>query len=137
MLCHSQHCSYYHWVLHTDIQLNSSRNKYSKSRNYKLLNKKRAAITKLLDEFKQKPRYHSKYGKNTRQINCEETPVICVDSIPIPKDPTSPYAFTVNVGNIPKPNKREISKYNQVGNFILLLLDPRLTFNLTSLNHSK
>ena len=98
--------------------------------NSRLLNKKRAAITKLLNDFKQKAGDDTE-SSYSHQINNSKTSVICNDdNIFIPTDPTSPYAFTINVTNNHKTNKNEILDDDQQVDFSL---DPSLTFALTSL----
>ena len=113
MLCTDQHCTYYHWILHANFDLNRKK-KYSQVENSRLGNKKRAAITRLLDEIQQK---HREFTKN---IQLETASVIVQkenisrDKILIPTDPTSPYAFTVNVANNPGTKKSDNLDQDQV-----------------------
>ena len=113
MLCTDQDCTYYHWILHANFDLNRKK-KYSHVENSRLFNKKRAAISRLLDEIQQK---HREFTKN---LQLETAPVIIEkeniskDNILIPSDPTSPYAFTVNVGNNPQTKKNDNLDPDQV-----------------------
>ena len=113
MLCEDQHCTYNHWILHANFDL-TRKKKYSHVENPRLGNKKRAAISRLLDEIQQK------HGEFTRNIQLETASVIVQkenlsrDNIPIPADPTSPYAFTVNVGNNPGTKKSDNLDQDQV-----------------------
>ena len=60
MLCNDQGCTYYHWIQHANFDLDRKK-KYSQVENSRLLNKKRAAISRLLDEIQQK---HREFTKN-------------------------------------------------------------------------
>ena len=95
-----QDCTYYHWMLHADIERNK---KYSHAQNFRL-NKKQTSIAKLLNEIQQKTLDPSELTKN-----CDRAPVLIASqdsSFVIPADPRSPYAFTLNVANSPKTIKR-------------------------------
>ena len=113
MLCEDQHCTYNHWILHANFDL-TRKKKYSHVENPRLGNKKRAAISRLLDEIQQK------HGEFTRNIQLETASVIAQkenisrDNIIIPADPTSPYAFTVNVANNPGTKKSDNLDQDQV-----------------------
>ena len=105
-----QHCTYYHWVLHTDAE------RKKKKKNFRLVNKKRSAITKqLLDDFQPKSQSPSKHSNN-----CEVSPVRIHgeksggDTISIPRDPRSPYAFTLNVSSTAGTNNTESFSRDQV-----------------------
>ena len=124
MLCNDQHCTYDHWILHTNFDVNrkkKKKKKYSDVENSRLFNKKRAAISRLLDEIQQK---HREFTKN---IQLETASVIIhkenisKDGILIPSDPTSPYAFTLNVANNPQTKKNDNLDQDQVYNKIGLL----------------
>ena len=121
MLCNDQHCTYYHWILHANFDVNGKKKKYSNVENSRLFNKKRAAISRLLDEIQQK---HREFTKN---IQLETASVIIhkenisKDGILIPSDPTSPYAFTLNVANNPQTKKNDNLDQDQVYNKIGLL----------------
>ena len=116
MLCNDQHCTYDHWILHTNFDVNrkKKKKKYSAVENSRLFNKKRAAISRLLDEIQQK---HREFTKN---IQLETASVIVQkenisrDKILIPTDPTSPYAFTVNVAYNPGTKKSDNLDQDQV-----------------------
>ena len=105
-----QHCTYYHWVLHTDTE------RRKKKKNFRLVNKKRSAITKqLLDDFQPKSQSPSKHSNN-----CEVSPVRIHgeksggNTIFIPRDPRSPYAFTLNVSSTAGTNNTESFSRDQV-----------------------
>ena len=123
MLCNDQHCTYDHWILHTNFDVNrkKKKKKYSAVENSRLFNKKRAAISRLLDEIRQKQR------EFTKNIQLETASVIIhkenisKDGILIPSDPTSPYAFTLNVANNSQTKKNDNLNQDQVYNKIDLL----------------
>ena len=109
MLCSNQQCSYTHWILHANYPSVKQKNKnISSSRDKQFYDKKRVIISKLLNEYKstktskkklKHDQHQFKFQTNTRKYSSQE-------SILIPKDPTSPYAFTLNVSNINKRNKK-------------------------------
>ena len=115
MLCNDQDCTYYHWIQHASFDLDRKK-KYSQVENSRLLNKKRAAISRLLDEIQQK---HREFTKNI-QLDTASVIIkkehISRDKILIPTDPTSPYAFTVNVANNPQTKKKDKLDQDQVSN---------------------
>ena len=115
MLCNDQGCTYYHWIQHANFDLDRKK-KYSQVENSRLLNKKRAAISRLLDEIQQK---HREFTKNI-QLDTASVIIkkenISRDKILIPTDPTSPYAFTVNVANNPHTKKKDKLDQDQVSN---------------------
>ena len=110
MLCSEQDCSYHHWITHTSLDVER------KADNSRLINKKRTAISRLLAEIQQK------HGEFTRNIQLEAGSAISENreeiigrhNILIPTDPTSPYAFTLNVGNNPGTKKNDDLDENQV-----------------------
>ena len=116
MLCSDQDCSYQHWIIHTTLDLERKERKYSQSDNSRLLNKKRGAISRLLAEIQQK------HGEFTKKIQVETgsdisergEEHISKDNILIPTDPTSPYAFTLNVGHNPGTKRTDDLDENQV-----------------------
>ena len=98
---HRQPCSYYHWMLHAERD--RKKKKYSTAQNFGLINKKQSSIAKLLNDIHQKPRDPSQRTKT-----CDTASVL------IPTDPSSPYAFTLNVANSPKTKRNNIPSHDQV-----------------------
>ena len=83
------------WILHANYDIDNAKD--SRSQDKRFISKKHAVVDKFLNEFKQKQ-------------SCEDRDL--KDCILIPKDPTAPYAFTVN----PYTFKKQKKKYfiNQV-----------------------
>ena len=110
MLCSEQDCSYHHWITHTSLDVER------KADNSRLINKKRTAISRLLAEIQQK------HGEFTKKIQVEtgsdisekREENISKDNILVPTDPTSPYAFTLNVGHNPGTKGTDDLDENQV-----------------------
>ena len=110
MLCSNPQCSYTHWVLHANYPPVKQKNRNvssSSSRDQKFYEKKRVIISKLLNEYK--PSNTSKKKQSHDQqfmFQTHKHKYSSQESILIPKDPTSPYAFTLNVNNIHKRKKK-------------------------------
>ena len=113
MLCNDQHCTYYHWIVHANFDL-SRKKKYSHVENSRLFNKKRAAIRRLLDEIQQKHRTFTQNVQIEAGSVIIQKETISQDNILIPSDPTSPYAFTLNVANNPQTKKNNDLDQDQV-----------------------
>ena len=113
MLCTDQDCTYYHWILHANFDLNRKK-KYSHVENSRLFNKKRAAIRRLLDEIQQKHRTFTQNVQIEAGSVIIQKETISQDNILIPSDPTSPYAFTLNVANNPQTKKKDNLDQDQV-----------------------
>ena len=109
MLCHNQRCSYSHWRLHTSNYIVNKTISGPDSKKY-FKNKKK--LIKILNEFQHKPPSTSAIDKENKEVqNSSNSKYSSQESIFVPKDPTSPYAFTLNV-NIQR--KKRKYWYNQV-----------------------
>jgi len=130
MLCTDQDCTYYHWILHANFDLNRKK-KYSHVENSRLFNKKRAAIRRLLDEIQQKHRTFTQNVQIEAGSVIIQKETISQDNILIPSDPTSPYAFTLNVANNPQTKKNNDLDQDQtccvVVVFLVIILSSLIT----------
>ena len=118
MLCSNQQCSYTHWVHHANYKINQ--NTKSQRPNLppdqRIFDKKDVIIGKILHEYRQKPpptRSKKKKKHSDGQLVHPDRGVRGArypsqESILIPKDPTSPYAFTINVNSLQKRKKKHV-----------------------------
>ena len=119
MLCSNQQCSYTHWVHHANYKVNQN-TKSQRPTNLpdhgKIFDKKDAIIGRILYEYRQKPpptRSKKKKKHSDGQLVRPDRGVMGAkytsqESILIPKDPTSPYAFTINVNSLQKRKKKHV-----------------------------
>ena len=98
MLCHNQQCSYTHWIVHANYDTDNNK-KTSRSQDKRFIIKKHAVVDKILNEFKQTQSCEDQLTKVLKDRDLK-------DCILIPKDPTAPYAFTVNPYTINKQKKK-------------------------------
>ena len=128
MLCSNQQCSYTHWVHHANYRINqNTKSQRSNPPDRRVFDKKDVIISKILHEYKQKPpptrskkkKKHSdgQLVQPDRGVRGAQFP--SQESILIPKDPTSPYAFTLNVTSS-RQKRRKKRVIDQV-TFLLLL----------------
>lgn len=108
MLCQNQRCSYNHWISHANRKISSRDN-----RRY-FNTKKSIIISRILNEYKQKPPSPDNFNDETLKYESnQKSKYSSVDSIVVPKDPTSPYAFTLNVNHLPNTRQKKYL-FNQV-----------------------
>ena len=121
MLCSDQQCSYSHWVRHANYKINqNTKSQKPSSQDMRIFDKRDVVISKILHEYRQKPppsRSKQKHCDGQRGVRGGPGGVRgpkypSQESILIPKDPTSPYAFTLNVNSLHKRKKKHV--INQV-----------------------
>jgi len=116
MLCSNQQCSYHHWVHHANYKVNqNTKSQRTNPPDRRIFDKKDVIIGKILHEYRQKPPpTRSKKKKHSdgqlvhpdRGVKRAKYP--SQESILIPKDPTSPYAFTLNGNSRQKKTKKNV-----------------------------
>lgn len=117
MLCSNQQCSYTHWVHHANYKINqNTKSQRPNLPDQRIFDKKDVIIGKILHEYRQKPpptRSKKKKKHSDGQLVHPDRGVRGAkypsqESILIPKDPTSPYAFTINVNSLQKRKKKHV-----------------------------
>lgn len=110
MLCDNQQCSYSHWILHANYDIKNIHNgsKFSRNQDKRLFDKQKVVkscpISRITINYAYpSPDIRDKNFKN--KLKKKKTSQEC---ILIPKDPTSPYAFTENVSAPNKPKKNKL-----------------------------
>jgi len=110
MLCSNPQCSYTHWILHANYQLGHINNVHSKEKD-NIFAKRHLIMSKILTEYKKKKPSSENILKpkpdvdTSYQTGVRKTKYHSQESILIPKDPTSPYAFTINANKMQKKKK--------------------------------
>lgn len=110
MLCSNPQCSYTHWILHANYQLGHIDNVHSKEKD-NIFAKRHLIMSKILTEYKKKKPSSENILKpkpdvdTIYQTGVRKTKYHSQESILIPKDPTSPYAFTINANKMQKKKK--------------------------------
>ena len=123
MLCSNPQCSYTHWILHANYQLGHINNVHSKEKD-NIFAKRHLIMSKILTEYKKKKPSSENILKpkpdvdTIYQTGVRKTKYHSQESILIPKDPTSPYAFTINANKMQKKKKYF---FNQVQHFLCLI----------------
>lgn len=141
MLCSNPQCSYTHWILHANYQLGHIDNVQSKEKD-NIFAKRHLIMSKILTEYKKKKPSSENILKpkpdvdTIYQTGVRKTKYHSQESILIPKDPTSPYAFTINANKMQKKKKYFFNQvqyfsvwYRQYSLWTLLAI---VTFTLSS-----
>jgi len=116
MLCSNQQCSYHHWVHHANYKVNqNTKSQRTNAPDRRIFDKKDVIIGKILHEYRQKPpptrskkKKHSDGQLVLPDRGVKGAKYSSQESILIPKDPTSPYAFTLNVNSRQKKTKKHV-----------------------------
>ena len=116
MLCSNQQCPYHHWVHHANYKVNqNTKSQRTNPPDRRIFDKKDVIIGKILHEYRQNPpptrskkKKHSDGQLVHPDIGVKRAKYPSQESILIPKDPTSPYAFTLNGNSRQKKTKKNV-----------------------------
>jgi len=109
MLCDNQQCSYSHWILHANYDIKNIHNgsKFSRNQDKRLFDKQKDVKSCPISRITINYAYPSPVTRDKNFKNKLKKKKTSQECILIPKDPTSPYAFTENVSAPNKPKKKK------------------------------
>jgi len=110
MLCDNQQCSYSHWILHANYDIKSTihnGNKFSRNQDKRLYDKQKVVTSCPISKISINYAYPKQELLDKNFKNKMKKKKTSQECILIPKDPTSPYAFTENGFSFNKPKKNK------------------------------
>lgn len=110
MLCDNQQCSYSHWILHANYDFKSTihnGNKFSRNQDKRLYDKQKVVTSCPISKISINYAYPKQELLDKNFKNKMKKKKTSQECILIPKDPTSPYAFTENGFSFNKPKKNK------------------------------